>query len=178
MSNLQNARRKLTILIAFLALLDVAALLFLLTPLGSSPKARQAEYETVRRELQSKMREAAPLRGLDKKLVLAQEQIATFFRERFPSGYSQISAELGKLAAESGVRISQGSYETFPAELPGLERVRVEAALDGEYVEIVKFVNALERSRMFFIVESVTLGQEQGGRVRLQLRLESYRKAA
>ncbi|HEV8524887.1 MAG TPA: hypothetical protein VGQ71_10340 [Terriglobales bacterium] len=177
MSNLLGARRKLTILIAFLALLDVAALLFLLTPLGSSPSTRQAEYEAVRRELQSKMREAASRRGLDKKLVLAQEQIATFYRERFPSGYSQISAELGKLAGDSGVRISQGSYETLPAELPGLERVRVEAALDGEYVEIVKFVNALERSKMFFIVESVTLGQEQGGRVRLQLRLESYRKA-
>jgi len=155
---------------------DVAALLFLFTPLGSSPSARQAEYEAVRRELQTKMREAAPRRGLDKKLVLAQEQIATFYRERFPSGYSQISAELGKLAGNSGVRISQGSYETLPAELPGLERVRVEAALDGEYVEIVKFVNALERSKMFFIVESVTLGQEQGGRVRLQLRLESYRR--
>lgn len=156
--------------------MDVAALLFLFTPLGSSPSARQAEYEAVRRELQTKMREAAPRRGLDKKLVLAQEQIATFYRERFPSGYSQISAELGKLAGNSGVRISQGSYETLPAELPGLERVRVEAALDGEYVEIVKFVNALERSKMFFIVESVTLGQEQGGRVRLQLRLESYRR--
>ena len=178
MSNLQNARRRLTVLIAVLALVDVIALLFLLTPLGASPKKRHAEYETARRELQSKMREAGPLRGLDKKLVLAQEQIAAFYRERFPSGYSQISAELGKLAAQNGVRISQGSYETLPADLPGLERVRVEAALDGEYVEIVRFVNALERARMFFIVESVTLGQEQGGRVRLQLRLETYRKVA
>lgn len=177
MANLKRARRNLKTVAVVLLLVDVAAAGFLLSPLGRSPRSQQQEYDRVRLELQAKIREVVPLRGMDRKLGEAQRQIGKFYKDRLPGGYSSISAELGKLAQESGVRISQGKYDSSPAELKGLQQVKMEATLEGDYLPIVKFINALERDKMFFIVDSVTLGQEQGGAVRLQLKLETYLKS-
>jgi type IV pilus assembly protein PilO len=174
MANLRRARKRLTTVAILLAVLDVAAVGFLLSPLGRSRSAREEEYAEARRELQTKMRDAVPLRGMDKKLDLARQQIADFYSERFPAQYSAVSSELGKVAGETGVRVSQISYEPKPAEVPNLQQVVINGNLDGDYLQVVKFINALERDKMFFMVDSLTLAQEQGGRVRLQVRLETY----
>ncbi len=174
MANLRRARKRFTAAVIVLVVLDVAAAGFLLSPLVRSRSARETEYAEARRELQTKMRDAVPLRGMDKKLELARQEIAAFYRDRFPAQYSAVSSELGKVASENGVRVSQIAYEPKAAEIPNLQQVVINANLDGDYLQVVKFINALERDRMFFIVDSLTLAQEQGGMVRLQVRLETY----
>lgn len=174
MAGLRTARKRLTIVAGILVVLDLAAVVFLVSPLGRSRSARQVEYEQARLELLTKMRDAVPLRGMDKKLDVARQQIAAFYRDRFPAQYSAVSSELGKVASATGVRISQISYDPKPAEVPNLQQVSINANLDGDYLQVVKFINALERDRMFFMVDSLTLAQEQGGMVRLQMRLETY----
>ena len=49
----------------------------------------------------------------------------------------------------------------------------MEVSLSGDYLQEVKFINALERDKMFFLVDGITLGEQQGN-VRLQLKLETY----
>jgi type IV pilus assembly protein PilO len=174
MANLRQARKRLTAAAIVLAALDVAAVGFLLSPLGRSRSVREVEYAEARRELQNKMRDAVPLRGMDKKLDLARQEIADFYHERFPAQYSAVSSELGKVASETGVRVSQISYDPKQADVPSLQQVVINANLDGDYLQVVKFINALERDKMFFMVDSLTLAQEQGGIVRLQVKLETY----
>jgi hypothetical protein len=41
-------------------------------------------------------------------------------------------------------------------------------------LHVVRFINALERSKTFFLVNTVVLGDAQGGTVKLQMKLESY----
>ena len=53
----------------------------------------------------------------------------------------------------------------------------MEADLAGNYVALARFINALERDETFFIINSVTLGGEQTGPVKLQMKLETYLKA-
>jgi len=174
MANLRRARKRLTAAAIVLAALDVAAVGFLLSPLGRSRSEREMEYAEARRDLQNKMRDAVPLRGMDKKLDVARQEIADFYHERFPAQYSAVSSELGKVASETGVRVSQISYDPKPADVPSLQQVVINANLDGDYLQVVKFINALERDKMFFMVDSLTLAQEQGGIVRLQVKLETY----
>ncbi len=174
MANLGKARKRFTTVAIILVVLDVAAVGFLVSPLGRSRSVREAEWAEARRELQVKKADAVPLRGMDKKLDLARQQIAAFYKDRFPAQYSAVSSELGKVASETGVRVSQISYDPKPAEVPNLQQVIISANLDGDYLQVVKFINALERDRMFFMVDSLTLAQEQGGMVRLQVRLETY----
>jgi hypothetical protein len=53
----------------------------------------------------------------------------------------------------------------------------VEADLSGSYVSLAKFINALERDDMLFIISNVTLAGEQKGPIKLQVKVETYLKA-
>ncbi len=53
----------------------------------------------------------------------------------------------------------------------------IDANFVGDYLQVVKFINAMERDKTFFILDSVTLGEAQGGTVRVQLKFETYLKS-
>ena len=121
-----------------------------------------------------KARESAPWRGLDKKIPQAKREIDAFYRDRFPSSYSAISSNLDKIAAESGVRVSSEKYAEKDADIPSLQRVEIDAEVSGDYVPLAKFINSLERSQLFFMIDGLDLGGEQSGGVRLHIKLETY----
>jgi len=176
MADLQQTRKKVKIVLASLLLLDVAALAIYFSPLVGSEKSRRQQLDQMWKELQLKTHEVQPLRGLDKKIPVARGQIDQFYKDRFTSQSSVISEDLGKLAAQSGVKIGQIKYSVKDPESVGLREVEIEADLAGDYLQLVRFVNALERDKLFFLVNSVVLGGEQAGVVRLQMKLETYLK--
>ena len=55
--------------------------------------------------------------------------------------------------------------------------MQMEAALSGSYTSLAKFINALERDEIFFIIDSVDLGGQPQGPVKLSVKLEAYLKA-
>ena len=130
------------------------------------------------REIQQKTRQVEPLRGLDKKIVVALQQIDDFYQNRLPAQDSVIYEEMGKLAAQSGVKIGQIRSKAKDTESVGLRPVEIDADFSGGYLQLIRFINGLERDPLFFIVDSVQLGGEQGGVVKLQLKLETYQKAS
>jgi len=176
MPDLRETRHQVKIALAALAILDLAAILVYISPLVGSQLSRQAQLEQLWKDLQQKTREVQPLRGLDQKIPLAQKQIDQFYKDRLPSAESAVAENIGKLAGQSGVRIGTIKYDTKDPETLGLQRVEMEADLAGDYLQLVRFINSLERDQMFFIVDSVALGGEQGGMVRLQLKMETYVK--
>jgi hypothetical protein len=131
------------------------------------------EYNELRAQLTAKRLDVAPTRGMDGKLKQASTDIGSFYSDRFPEQYSAVSAELGKLAAEYGVRFASVKYDDKDAPVEGLRRLNMEIALSGDYLQEVKFINALERDKMFFLIDGISLGEQQGA-VRLQLKLETY----
>lgn len=174
MPDLRSTRRKLKIALGAMLCLDVAAVAVLLSPLAGSEQSRRGQLEQLWRELQQKTREVEPLRGLDKKIALAGDQIEQFYRDRLPNQDSSISTELGKLVSENGVSISQAKYTFKEPEAIGLRRVEIEANLSGDYLQLVRFINAVERDKLFFIIDNVDLGGEQAGAVKLHMKLETY----
>ncbi len=95
---------------------------------------------------------------MDGKLKQASTDIAEFDKERFPAEYSTVSEQLGKLAAASGVQIAAVKYDDKDAPVEGLRKLKIEVALSGSYLQEVKFINALERDKLFFVIDGVTLG--------------------
>lgn len=176
MPDLRGTRRKVKIALATLALVDVAAIAIFFSPLVGSETSRREQLGQLWKQLQQKTREVEPLRGLDKKIPVARKQIDTFYKERLPSADSAISADIGKLAAQSGVKIGNIKYTWKDPEPVGVRRVEIEADLAGDYLQLVRFVNSVERDQLFFLVNSVALGGEQGGVVKLQIKMETYLK--
>jgi type IV pilus assembly protein PilO len=172
MPDLNKTRSRLVIVAAALVVVDIAAAAMLLTPFAGSERSRQDGMN--RLWLSLKTRESAPWRGLDKKIPKAQQQIADFYSNRFPDAYSSISTNLDKVSAESGVRVSGEKFTQKETAIDGLQRVEIAAEVSGDYLQLVRFVNALERNKLFFIVDDLELGSEQSGNVKLQIKLETY----
>jgi type IV pilus assembly protein PilO len=176
MPDLRDTRRKVKIALIALAVVDVLAVAVYFSPLVGSEASRREQLAQNWKELQQKTREVEPLRGLDKKIPIAQKEIDNFYAQRLPSQDSAISADLGKLASQTGVHIGSIKYSMKDAETGGARRMEIEADLSGDYLQLVRFINALERNQLFFLVNSVGLGGEQGGMVKLEMKMETYLK--
>jgi len=153
--------------------LNLACVGYLLSPAGRSRQARRREYYELRAQLTAKRQEVLPTRGMDQKLKQASQDISSFDDQRLPAQYSAVAEELGKLAADTGVHFAAVRYDEKDASIEGLRKLNVEITLSGDYLQEVKFINALERNKMFFLIDGVTLAEQQGN-VRLQLKLETY----
>ncbi|MFY9680784.1 MAG: hypothetical protein WA416_11585 [Candidatus Sulfotelmatobacter sp.] len=177
MPDLRQTRKNIKLALSVLLGVDVLAAAVLFSPLVGSTDSRHQELTQLRTELQLKTLQVAPLKDLDKKVVTANRQIADFYKKRFPAQDSQIPIQFGKLAVANGVTIEQAKYKVDDDEAGGLRPVELEANLAGSYVSLAKFINALERDDMFFIISSITLAGEQKGPIKLQMKLETYLKA-
>ncbi|MGO8984475.1 MAG: hypothetical protein ACLPHI_12205 [Terriglobales bacterium] len=174
MPDLGNSRRKLKIAIGAMLAVDVIAAAVLFSPLVGSAASRRAQLTELQVELQKKNRAVEPLRGMDKKIVLAKDQIGDFYKGRFPARDSDLATELGKVVAENGVRMQQAHYKEEEAESSGVVPVAIEGSFSGDYLQLVRFINALERSKTFFEVDSVGLAGETTGTVKLEISMHSY----
>ena len=177
MPDLRHTRKKVKTVLTTLIAVDVIAVAIYFSPLIGSQQSRRDEMNQLWRELQTKTREVEPLRGLDKKIPLAHDQIEQFYKDRIPSQESAISEEIGKLAQQSGVRMESVKYGAMDAEAVGVEPVEIEAGFAGDYLQLVRFINSLERDQIFFLVNSVALAGEQNGIVKLDLKMETYLKS-
>ena len=175
MPDLKETRRKVKIAIGVMAAVDALAIGLLVSPLVGSAASRKQDLTQLWLTLQAKTKQVEPLRGLDKKIPIATEQIDQFYRERFPAHDSDVAEALINLAKESGVKIQSTKYKWEDPEPVGLRRVDIEAEIQGDYQPLAKFLNGLERDKLFFIVNSVGLA-EQNGPVVLQMKLETYQK--
>lgn len=177
MPDLRRTRKNLTKALSIMAGVDLLAAILYFSPIVGSPETRRQELNTLQAELITKTRQVAPLKDLPQKVVLAGHQISDFYKTRFPSQQSQIPTQLGKLCSTYGVALDRERYKVQPAAVGGLQPVEIEADFAGNYTSLAKFINALERDEMFFIIDGVTLGGEQQGPVKLSMKLETYLKA-
>ncbi len=177
MPDLRQTRKKLKIALAIMAGVDLLACVIYFSPLVGSADSRRQELNQLQTELTVKTRQVAPLQNLPQKVVVASKQIGDFYKKRFPAQDSQIPTDFGKLAAANGVTIVQAQYPVKESGPGGLQRVEIEADLAGNYTALAKFINSLERADTFFIINSITLGGEPQGAVKLSVRLETYLKA-
>jgi len=177
MPDLRHTRKSLKTGLAVMVAADLLLAIVYFSPLVGSAESRRQELNRLQNELNLKTRQVAPLQNLPQKVVVANTQITDFYKKRFPSEQSQIATEFGKVAQSDGVTIEQGKYKVKEAGPGGLQPVELEYDVVGNYTALAKFINALERDEMFFIINSVTLGGEQQGPVKLNVKLEAFLKA-
>ena len=124
-------------------------------------------------ELRALQLQTAPLRGLDKRVDLTRDQIKDFYDKRIPANYSSILAEIGNLSVKSGVRLSRMQYAQGLAGRD-LTEIAMDAGVTGDYSQIMRLINSLERDRTFFVIRAMDLTGQQGGLVNLRLRVSTW----
>lgn len=117
--------------------------------------------------------QTAPLRGLDQRVVESRKQIEEFYAKRIPANYSSIAAEVGNLAVKSGVHLTGMQY-TQGSTAGDLTEISLDARINGEYQQIMHFLNGMERDKTFFIIRAMAFTGQQGGLVGLRLRVSTW----
>src|SRR5262249_15375451 len=103
-----------------------------------------------------------PLRGVRDRLARTTTTIETFYTERIPTSYSEISSRIIDIGSESGVQLSHVKYDE-KASGHFLAEVSIDSEVTGTYPQIMRFVNGLERSQTCFVVRAMNLtGQRKG----------------
>jgi type IV pilus assembly protein PilO len=162
--------------VALLVLLDlylVVHLVFVFQGLNAT-NATAIDQQGV--ELRAAELAAKPLRGLDKKLVVSTADADAFYAKRLPYAISEVAAEMGALAKREGVHQTRTQYAYAPV-LKGndaLTEVKMDASISGDYRPIVQFINAAERDKIFFVINSINLTGQQTGQVNLRIRMTTY----
>jgi Tfp pilus assembly protein PilO len=177
MPDLRQTRKDIKTSLAIMLAVDVVAMAVLFSPLVGSTESRRQELTQLSSELQTKTHEVEPLGNMRDKVKIANGQIIEFYKKRFAAQQSQIVTRFDALAAANGVTVEQAKYKVQADETEGLFPVEMEAELSGNYVSLAKFINALERDDTFFLISSISLGGEQKGPIKLQMKLETYLKA-
>ena len=118
---------------------------------------------------------------IEKRLPEIQKQCDEFFKEQLSSaadGYSAIVADLGEIAGKTGVRTSGVSYNQQPVKDRDVVEVQVAATVEGDYSSLVRFINGLERSDSFYLMDKLVLASTTGGTIKLTLELRTYFRAS
>jgi Tfp pilus assembly protein PilO len=136
---------------------------------GSSTDALAAKEV----QLKAKELQTAPLRGLDKRVEDARAQVMAFYAKRIPPNYSSVDRRIGELALKGPVRLSRVQYSQGA---PGsdLTEISLDAGITGNYQQIMRFVNSLERDQTFFVIRGLSLTGQQGGLVNLRLKVSTW----
>ncbi|MGA2481830.1 MAG: type 4a pilus biogenesis protein PilO [Candidatus Acidiferrales bacterium] len=93
------------------------------------------------------------------------------------SGYSALLGNLDKLAQKAGLQTEGLTFKQTNIEGRGMTEIEVTATVNGDYPSVIRFINALQRSGDFYILDSLGLAsgiQNSPGAVRLNLKLKTY----
>jgi type IV pilus assembly protein PilO len=162
--------------VAVLVLLDLYLLVHLIF-LWQGLNANNADaLDQQRVQLIAAQLAAKPLRGLDKKLVTSTTDADAFYQKRLPYADSQVAAEIGALTHREGVHWTNAQYAYNPVltEKDALIQVSMDASVSGDYRPVVQFINAVERDKVFFVINGINLTGQQSGQVNLRIRLTTY----
>jgi|SRR6267378_3108459 len=168
-------RRIFTIALAVMGALSLGFAVYLLWG-SSSGKDRKDEQNALRRELDLRKQQAAPLMGIETKLTRSREDVKKLVQDRVPAHFSDVTRQLFRLAQENGVSAQRIQYETESSGMPGIERIKIGTSISGDYAHLAHFINAVERDKQIFVIRQISINEQQPGTVELQIKFDTYLK--
>lgn len=162
--------------VALLMLLDLYLIVHLIFVWQGVTSNNAAAIDDQHVQLIAAQLAAKPLRGLDKKLLASTDDANAFYQKRLPYADSQVLAEIGILTHRTGVHWTHAQYAYTPL-LSGSDAITeesIDASVSGDYRPIVQFINAVERDKLFFVINGINLTGQQTGQVNLRIRMTTY----
>jgi type IV pilus assembly protein PilO len=153
--------------IGFLLVANLVAAFAVFQPLGGSAEELDVEARRLNTQLQQRQAALKKLRALVAKIEQARaagdEFLTTYFMDRRTLS-STIVSELSTAAKEAGIRPKEHAFGFDPIEgSDTLSMVTITANYEGTYGDLLEFVNRLDKSPRFLILDTLTAAPQQGG---------------
>ena len=146
---------------------------------SSDSEPESLKQERSRLELQHRLFRADVERAtaIRSELAKVQGDSADFFAKELretSTGYSSVVSDLGEISKRSGLSATAITFRQRDVGARGVVEVVVAATVEGDYPSLVSFINGLERSDNFYVLDSLQLASSTGGRLKLNLQLRTY----
>jgi hypothetical protein len=145
--------------------------------MAANPHSPQGELKTLARQHGLLAADVARAQKIRENLPAVQKESDGFFHDQFRpigSGYSALEDDLGALARGAGLRTEGLSFRQQTADKNGVTEIQIGATVDGDYPSVVRFIDSLERSENFYILDSLSLAPAAAGQLKLNLQLRTF----
>jgi hypothetical protein len=154
--------------LGLLLLANLVAAVFAFHLIGESPGDLDARLSTAQAGFRAARQRLDKSKTLIRNMELSREQGDTFLTAYMTSRkhtYSTIDTEMNKLAETAGMKVGDLNY-SLPDPIEGsgdLDTMTITANFEGNYAQLVKFVNMLDRSPRFLLIDSLQVAPQPKG---------------
>ncbi len=176
---LRDPRLLVRLILGVLLAANLAAALLLFRPWAESPEEMEARLGRLRSEIQRKQQNVARLETLVEKSRKAREQgdafMAKYFLDRRTAS-STIISELRDTAAKAGIEQQEQTFSFEPIEgSDNLYMMTISGNYEGRYEDLVKFLNLLDRSPRFLILDTLAASpQRAAGALNVNFKMHAF----
>lgn len=146
---------------------NVAAAVIVLKPWASSVEELEQQASSLRQQVRQREMALERLRTIVNKVEAARSD-----GDRFEQSYllskrsmaSVLAQELVRIAQKAGMRQKETAFAFEPVEgSDSLTKATITGIYEGTYADLMHFVNLLDRSERFLIIESLAAAPQQSG---------------
>lgn len=166
-------------LIGVLLAANLGAAVWAFKPFGGSAADMQQQAASLEEQLSQLQARVVASRKLVDKVNLARQQddgfLAKYFMNRRTTS-SLAASELYRCATAAGIKPGGQTYNFSSIEGSNdLQMLTINAGFDGTYAQLTKFVDLLDKSPLFLIIEDMqTAGIQNGQVVTVQLKIDTF----
>jgi Tfp pilus assembly protein PilO len=176
---IKDPRFAVRAVLGVLLAVNLVAAVVAFKPFGGSAEDLRREQAQLSRQLGQMQAHLTQTRALVAKVEQARtagDQFLTQYTTERRDASSTIYAELDRACRESGMKWKPLSLNLEPVEGSDmLGQLTITAAFDGNYPELLKFVNILDKSPRFLIISRMTASPQQSGNIlSVSFRLDTF----
>jgi Tfp pilus assembly protein PilO len=178
---IRDPRLVMRAIIGTLLAANLVAAVMAFKPFGGSADDLRREQADASRQLAQLQARLANTRRLVGKVEQARREGDDFLTKYFSdrrTTYSTLFAELDSAEKAAGIKLRNDSLELNPIEgSDTLQMMSLTVAYEGDYASLEKFVNLLDKSPRFLIIESMQASPQQNGQLlTVSLKLDAFVK--
>ncbi len=180
-ARLSDPRVAVRMVIGILLLANIAAAVIAFKPFGGSGDDMRRDQAALSRKLADLERRTAAGRQLVNKVETARregDEFTTKYVMDMRTFSSTLGEELNRMAKEAGVKTLPSQRQLDPVEgSDTLYVASISGGYEGTYDSLKKFVQLLDRSPRFLIIENMSLAtplQQSGQLVTVSVKLDAF----
>jgi len=179
MYNSRDPRVSIRLVLGILLLANIIAAWATVKPVGGSAEELDAQVATLRVQIQQKQAVLKRTQSIFAKMESARNAGDNFMGHYFmtrKTASSTILSELMTSAKESGMKPKGDAFTFEPVEgSDTLSMMTIAANYEGTYGDLLQFMNRLDKSQRFLILENLTAAPQQGsGLLNTAIKLNTF----
>jgi hypothetical protein len=141
-------------------------------------RLQRDQLKTEAKLLEADIQRGEKIRG---SLPQVGKDCRAFYEDRFldaTTGYSQIESDFDSIVAKAGLKTTGLSFRPKDMKDHGVTEITLQTAVEGDYSAILHFIDGLEQSHNFYLLNDLQLDSSNAGMIRLRLTLNTFVRTA